>query len=282
MREHQAGLPTFIVIGEQKCGTGWIRDRLMEHPSVFMAPNEINFFNRKDLFGRGIDFYAENFKGATQACIGEKSPEYFWLNSGLSIYNQDIFTLIQDTVPEAKIILALRSPVTRAISALQHHANYRGRRIHPGILRKHTVSEILLSEQFELGPLGILERGFYSERLKAAMDIFGDRLHTLIMERDIIADPDAGMRKICEHIGAEPFNGFSLRSNAKSGKPSYPAMLASYYLPKAQPIIQRLDRGAPFRVNVSTSCKAALWELYQADVASVAELLNEDLDIWAH
>ena len=32
-----ASRPDFLVIGEQKCGTAWIRDRLREHPGLIRS-----------------------------------------------------------------------------------------------------------------------------------------------------------------------------------------------------------------------------------------------------
>lgn len=267
-------LPTFIVIGEQKCGTGWIRDRLREHPAVFMAPKELNFFNREAELARGIGHYARHFAGANAPIVGEKSPEYFWQRSGAPGYVQDIFGAIGQALPEVRLILVLRSPVDRAISALLHHARHRGRRIDPRILRDHAVSEILLSGRFDLARLGILERGFYHDRVEEALLRFGDRLQILFFEEDVVADPQSGLRKICRHIGAPDFEGFRYRQNEKVEKPSYLAMQISYNFEFLRPLIRRLDGGEPFRPRVTEDCRTALWEHYANDIDRLERLLN--------
>ena len=38
-------LPTFIIIGAQKCATRWLRINLGEHPEIFTAKSEMHFWN---------------------------------------------------------------------------------------------------------------------------------------------------------------------------------------------------------------------------------------------
>lgn len=268
-------LPSFLIIGEQKCGTGWLRDRLLEHPDVFIAPKEVNFFSHKSNFERGITNYAKAFEHPTREVRGEKSPEYFWQNSGREDYNQDIFGLINEALPEARILLSLRSPVERAISALLHHVRHRGRRIHPSLVNNKPASEFILSANYDLSHLGILERGFYADRVAKAIDIFGDRLKILIFEDDIVANPEKGLEKICLHIGVGMYDGFSFHSNAKSVKPSYLATWISYYAPVLRPLIRKLDFGSPFRLNTTEACRKALWDCYFEDVKQLEVILGK-------
>ena len=37
----RGALPTFIVIGAQKCATRWLRINLGQHPQIFTAPSEL-------------------------------------------------------------------------------------------------------------------------------------------------------------------------------------------------------------------------------------------------
>lgn len=277
MTEANHKLPSFVVIGEQKCGTGWIRDRLREHPGVFMAPGEINFFSHESNWSRGLASYAKVFAGATQDVVGEKSPEYFWQNSGVAGRNQDIFGLLKQTLPDARIILILRDPVARAVSALLHHVRHRGRRIHPRLLRTHTADDLLLSGEHDFSHLGIVERGFYADRLEQAMALFGSRLKVMIFERDILADPKAGLQDICDHIGAPDFDGFSYERNEKAAKPSYQAMLLSYHVPVLRPVIRALDIWPPLKPTLSPRFGDRMAEVYRTDVEHVEALVGDRL-----
>jgi hypothetical protein len=281
-KQKKIKLPSFILIGEQKCGTGWIRDRLREHPEIHMAAKELNFFSNKKLYSKGIEYYSKNFAKSKKKIIGEKSPEYFWQNSGLGHYNQNIFEKIKNDVPDAKILIVLRNPSSRAVSALMHHTRHRGKRIHPSIIKNYTVSEILMSNIYnDYKHLGILERGIYSSRVEMAKNIFKEKLQVLIFEDDIVCDPRKGLDKICKHIGASRFENFNYKNNNKSQKPSYPSMILSHYLVPLRPLIRRFDNFDPFYPRLTNNCKNKLDEFYKEDIESLNKILDYDLlKIW--
>ena len=45
MSSRELPLPTFLIIGAQKCATRWLRFNLGLHPDVYVAPTELSFFN---------------------------------------------------------------------------------------------------------------------------------------------------------------------------------------------------------------------------------------------
>lgn len=278
MQSEAPKLPDFLIIGEQKCGTGWIRDRLREHPDVFLPPRELKFFSHKANYAKGIQHYAKHFSSATQPVIGEKSPEYFWPNSGLADLNKDIFGLINQNLPEARIVLVLRDPVARAVSAVLHHVRHRGRRIHPDLLKNLTLDDLLLSGRHDFRHLGILERGYYAERLGQAIKAFGDRLHVMLFERDILGDPKSGLATLCDHIGVSHWDGFSYERNEKADKPSYRAMWLSYHLPVARPLIRAIDIWPALKPTMTPQFRNRMAELYRNDVKHVEALLDSRLD----
>src|SRR5438067_13911883 len=72
------GLPTFLIIGAQKCGTTSLHRYLSAHPQVFMSKTkELDFFVEEKMLGRGLDWYRSHFAGADDTvAIGEASPSY--------------------------------------------------------------------------------------------------------------------------------------------------------------------------------------------------------------
>ena len=72
-------LPNLLIIGAQKCGTTWLARMLGQHPDVFMAEEEIHFFDRAHNFARGTAWYESHFAAAAgQSAVGEKTPDYLW------------------------------------------------------------------------------------------------------------------------------------------------------------------------------------------------------------
>ena len=126
-------LPNLLVIGGQKCGSTWLHERLEVHPEIFMSnPKELRFFGHKgktDSEQGLVDYRAHFAAGAEQHYRGESTPAYFWSydeNSPWAVdlkrSNLRIPPVVRRILgPEVKLILSLRDPVQRAISAFHHH-----------------------------------------------------------------------------------------------------------------------------------------------------------------
>lgn len=280
MNKRAARLPDFVILGEQKCGTGWLRDRLREHPDVFAYPAEINFFNRKKLYAKSLHWYASHFaRGSSYRICGEKSAAYFWFDAPSEGRNDHIDMLLQRDLPNARFIVSLRHPVDRALSAINHHL--RKRRVHPGDARRMEFGELLTSYPQRFEEYGIVERGYYHNRLARSLERFGQNMLVLIFERDVVEEPAAGIRKVCRHLGIDANAGhFTLHHNRKARKLSYPATVAQYHLPFLRHVIRKLDVGRPFGVHMSSETRQRLVDLYLRDVERTERLLGVSLDIW--
>jgi len=113
-------LPDFIIVGAQKSGTTSLWAYFCEHPDV--APpitKEMSFFDVN--FHRGMDWYRMHFplqcaarrrnRPTRRILTGESSAYY--------IFHPLAPARIAQTLPEVKIILLLRNPVSRAFSHYQ-------------------------------------------------------------------------------------------------------------------------------------------------------------------
>jgi hypothetical protein len=118
-RDERAGegaLPDFVVIGAQKCGTGFLYRHLKRHPEIKSTDvREVHYFD--DNYGKGLSWYRSQFppskgKGKRWTVTGEKSPYY--------LYHPHAAMRIAEVIPRAKLIVLLRNPVDRAYSAYHH------------------------------------------------------------------------------------------------------------------------------------------------------------------
>lgn len=229
--------PNFLVIGAQKCGTSWISSIVRQHPEVF-APTtkELHFFNKEENYRKGIDWYQEQFAGAAKKkAIGEFTPNYFWTSNDSkeieeSGRTRDIPNLIKKHYPDIKIILALRNPVDRAISAFYHHI--KARRISP----KSCIFDV--KENY-----GILSMGYYDEHLKNFLKYFSEeQFLILIYEDEININKMRTIKKIFKFLGISEFfepKNYKVKYNARK---SHFYMHMNYYSPKLARI---LIRGLP-------------------------------------
>jgi hypothetical protein len=107
-------LPDFVVIGAQKCGTGFFYNLLTQHPDVERAAvKEVHYFDQQENFSKGIEWYRRCFpspvwEDGRRSITGEASPSY--------LINRYAPERLAGAVPEARLIVLLRNPVDRAYS----------------------------------------------------------------------------------------------------------------------------------------------------------------------
>jgi hypothetical protein len=187
-------LPNLLVIGAQKAGTTWLHDRLGRHPDIFMSqPKELGFFTGTRLQA-GLADYAAHFAGGVGArWRGESTPGYFWTrdpapdawSAHYPQRNPGVPGAVRKLLgPDTRILLSLRHPVLRAVSAYVHH--YKMGRIDPAVpfdqaIRRH----------------GIVDIGRYARHYRAWRKAFPETLETVFLE-DIAADGQA----VLDHLFA--------------------------------------------------------------------------------
>ncbi|MCE8439899.1 sulfotransferase family protein [Rhodovulum sulfidophilum] len=125
--------PNFLIIGAQKAGSTWIYDVLRKHEKVFLPRRiELLFFNKVGYQSPSrMEAYLENFRDATERhqWVGERTPGYFWSSRAKhykdqppSGHNLEIPQSVARVLGrDLRLILSLRHPVSRAISAYGHH-----------------------------------------------------------------------------------------------------------------------------------------------------------------
>lgn len=202
-------LPNFLIIGVQKGGTTWLHANLKRHPQIFL-PNgkkELEFFSyyHKKVADHSLSDYLKHFNQFEDListkkpqAIGEATPSYFWsIDSNCKwctpnnrYFNPQIPESIYNLLgSKTKLILSLRDPVERAISAYFHH-----------IKRDRIAYET--QSIFDIGHLhGIIDMGFYSRHLNAWLNKFSlDNFKILIYERDIKQNKQQTIRDLCSFL----------------------------------------------------------------------------------
>jgi hypothetical protein len=196
----------FLIIGAQKAGTTWLWDKLNRHPGTDLPKEkEIQYFGGVENYHRGKDWYFRHFDGLDPDKItGEASTTYFydympyWYNDSNEIMFDNslppIAELITRDFPDIKVIVSLRDPVERAISAYRHW------------MKKGQISPLAGLKKTILNhpKLRILEYGFYSKYLEMwRRYVPDDRLLTIIFEEDIVGDPNQALKKLFSFLNLE-------------------------------------------------------------------------------
>ena len=187
-------LPNFIIAGVMKgsssaaahninknldvyCLTTNQKQKINEHykinPNNFSGglgnskSKELDFFNRWDNYQHGIEFYKQYFP-YYRIAMGESSPNYFYTKEP---WQENTVKRMKRDIPNAKIIIILRDPITRAFSHW-NHAQSPEAKFGSSNIRGKSFNEC--TEQLE-NPLEntIISRSLYLENLNAYRDAFG-------------------------------------------------------------------------------------------------------------
>jgi hypothetical protein len=116
-------LPTFLIVGGQRCGTNSLYEYLAAHPAIGRAlpGQEVHYFDTN--FTEGLSWYRGHFptrlwlraaeaRAGCPAITGESSPYYMFH----PLAPQRIAT----TLPRVRVLVLLRDPVDRAYSQFHH------------------------------------------------------------------------------------------------------------------------------------------------------------------
>lgn len=269
--------PNFLIIGAQKCGTSWLFRQLSRHHDVFMPrQKELEFFSYSaNLRERGPGAYAAHFAEAHGAvAIGEASASYFWTPTGTrwshlpAGFETDIPAAVHRFLGDStRLILALRDPVERALSAFAHY-----------VAHGELDSDLPFRDALIYG--GIADMGFYHRHLRNWLRYFEqDRFLVLTLEGDIQRRPRETLERVWRHLGLKPCA-------------TDPALLGIAEFPGADRI-RRPDgsliftppphdpeRRVPTRA-ISPESLRALRSLYRDDVRRLSRRLGMDLEtLW--
>ena len=175
-----AGPPDFVGVGTMRSGTSWWWSRMVCHPGIAL-PNpykEAHFF---DHYGRVADVdpaeYHRYFPRPSGTLTGEWTPRYIY----------DFWTppMLRRLAPAAKILVSLRDPVERYLSALAF-AESRG----------FAPSQSMLHYQYE--------RSLYGRQLQTLLAHFPREQVLVLQYERCVTDIPGQIRRTLEFLGLDP------------------------------------------------------------------------------
>ena len=286
-------LPHFLVIGAEKGGTTWLHDVLRHHPDLYLPDvKEVHFFNRFDSNGREIDnfrgrglaWYERHFEAARPGQLaGEATPMY--------LCDPEAPARIAETLPDARFIVMLREPVSRALS------HYRMARS-----KKHTNSDLgtLIRDE----DARFLGRGLYARQLERWFALFPRDRFLILFFDDVAARPQELLRRVADWLGLDPAPLLAARPeerrNAATGYRSaalhntsvriarglrnFPVTRGLAGALKSRGLynaVRRANTSAPPRLELPEADRRAVEAYYREDLAALAALLEGETPTWA-
>ncbi|GAB3207530.1 sulfotransferase family protein [Marinactinospora thermotolerans] len=199
-------LPTFLIVGAQRCGTTSLFKALLQHPDV-LGPTlrkGVHYFDTG--YDRGSAWYRGHFPTRSRARdrqVGESSPYY--------MFHPLAAERIARGLPGIKVIVALRDPVERAYSA-HVHESARGFETEPFERALELEEERLRGEEERLRAEpwayshshqhhGYLARGRYADQLARLEKHLGrGRMHVVDSE-EFFERPEETFARIEDFLG---------------------------------------------------------------------------------
>jgi hypothetical protein len=283
-------IPSFILIGAQKAGTTWLWNNLAQHPDLDLpATKEIHFFGGVENYRKGTGWYYKHFDGLDPAKVtGEASTTYlydflpYWSNPSGKLKHEHTLPCIPELVtrelPEVKILVILRNPVSRAVSAYRHQV--RAGRVPPGLGLKEAAVQVPM--------LRILEMGHYARYLELWKTyVPSDRMRIFVFEEDVVKSSEFSMRQTFEFLGIDPnFQPQNASGRVHEGWSWTRCAIHQQKFPfaralargKAGKLFDRYDflkNGAAWRNDM-----AFLKSVYRKEKPVLEEILGRKLDVW--
>lgn len=197
-------LPEFIILGTQKGGTTSLSFYLAQHPEIFFPmAKEVHFFDLH--YKNGLDWYRTYFPlKSSRKISGEATPYY--------MFHPHVPIRIKKDVPNAKFIVLLRDPVSRAYShfvkeTTEGHDDIKSfdeafyaekERISNETKRlMNDVNYYSLAHQ----RYTYFSRGLYYKQIKYWFDFFDKHQFLFLKSEDLFTDPKSELKKVYDFLG---------------------------------------------------------------------------------
>jgi len=230
--------PNFVVVGARKAGTTSLYNYLVQHPNVLPAlMKELHFFT--NFYENGERWYRGNFPmqleqwlfekaGRRRVITGEATPNYY--------YDPQTPARIRAMCPDAKLILILRDPISRAYSDYNHDVR------HGRFTREELSFDTIVDREIEfLSGTGRdlfkrpeafrivnthcrhLARGLYGRHLRFWYDAYSRDQILVMRGEDLYKAPQAAFSRVLDFL---ELPAFELKSYEAHNSNSYKPMSA--------------------------------------------------------
>jgi len=297
----RVGLPDFVIAGAQKAASTMIQEVLREHPQVEMPAREIYDFADPN--------YSPGVADAMRARFGDERASRRGFKAASYLGQPDVAPRLAADLGTVDVVLVLRDPVRRAISAWFWYMR----------LGRVPVLPVDVAFGQLLGPgLGgparahgrqILEWGLYGRHLRHWLTCFPrERIH-VVLDIDLRRDADGTIRSLYDALRLDPsFVPTAHRHPVNAGVYAYHRVrwqrlrlrcvepdddgvrrlrrpestagrIANRVLVSTdRRVLSRLDRSDP--PTPAPAIEHALRTYYRADTLGLQQLLGVDLSPW--
>ena len=199
-------LPNFLIVGAMKAGTSSLADMISEHPDIYVAPEELHFFNHEQEFSKGLAHYSRHFRHSSKAWKGEKTPVYSRI-ADMPYLPERIH---QSLGSQLRLFWIFRDPVERAVSHYRHMLVTQGNPDRQSIIKRdgglRTFAEVIERELAGVTSPVIVSRGYYSQQVIAFQQYFPKDNFVFFKFDELSSNPQLVMDKACDFLRVSKIN----------------------------------------------------------------------------
>lgn len=204
--------PSFILPGETKCGTTTFYRCLNQHPLIVSAdtkePNNFIKYGGSSVFCRmHYPLFFRKILFNRKLIAGEGSVEY--------LSKKKIPAVIHSLIPDVKLIIMLRNPITRALSDFKMMKEHGDEPDDFATIVKNVVQwlqDCRLTRLVEVAretdnpPLRYLTKGCYIDTLTPWLDEFPRENILFIRSESFFKEPQSQLNLAFKHLGLPAYN----------------------------------------------------------------------------
>ncbi len=200
-------LPSVVIAGAQKAGTTQLFAYLIKHPRLLPGSSkEIDYFSRHA--DRSVEWYRSRFPLRSRVAkvnghVLEASPSYMSTPAAIP--------RMHAVLPNARIIVVLRDPVSRAFSGYQHaKTRYRDMRPFEQAVEEELRQSVWRPEfglALQRGAPKMrthVARGYYALQIETILKFYPLHQVLVLDSADLFADTSATCQRVFQFVGVEP------------------------------------------------------------------------------
>ena len=185
--------PNFVIIGAQKAASTALLNSLRQHPEIWM-PAEEDAFLRDPVFSKEkIGEFQVKYSGHKEKIIGLKCPDY--------LARSEVPNRLAPLLPNPKLLLIVRNPVERAISAYFWRVRWG---VLPIVNPSTGLHDLMDGKYAGIDPTSaeVLEWGLYFRHICNYLRYFAADDMLILNDRDLRADPAKSLSETLAFLGA--------------------------------------------------------------------------------
>jgi hypothetical protein len=194
------GMPSFVVIGAQKSASTFLQDQLSRHPDIEIPEGEVRFFEDPFFAEGAVASLPTLYERPSATTIrGFKRPD--------CLGRPEVAARLHHHIPDARLLVVLRDPIARAVSAYYHFVRHGFVPLRPV---DAAMSALLTGEWDTDYPRApeVLSFGRYGEHLDRYLRLYPAGQILVFDQADLVDDPRSALRRAFAFVGADP--GFVL------------------------------------------------------------------------